>query len=125
VGELAKIASVHIDKMMNPPSKKINWLTELVFVFNILIILTLALALSSLLAGILGINSGSTLVWMGTVSLVYGLRYLALPLGLLDLIIVVFFLPGRPTKTKRIALITGICGVMAGLAVWVLVIFEL
>jgi hypothetical protein len=110
--------------MVHPPAQKIDWPAELLFGFNILIILTLLVTLVSILAGILGFDMGSTLVWIGTISLVYGLRYLALPLGLLNIIIVAFFLPRRPANTKRFGLITGICGVLAGLALWLLIIFA-
>ncbi len=99
---------------------RIDWQYEIVFGFSTLIILFILFTASLYATALSGINLPGSLENSSIFILTFG-RYILLPLGIINLILSVYFFQGRPKSTRSMGIITGILGLLAGLFLWLLI----
>ena len=83
-----------------------------------LIIVNIPLVTLFFLGSYLGANIGSTPALILAIVIVYGLRYVNPVMSLVNIILGVFFLSDKPGNIDRLAIITGIIGIIVSLVVW-------
>ncbi len=88
---------------------------------SVLIIVNIPLVTLFLLGSYLGANIGDTPAWIIAIVIVYGLRYVNPLMSIVNIILGALFLSDKPGNIDRLAIITGVIGLVASIIVWLAV----